>query len=286
MLVAHGGFIGRCGLNDEADVGFPTHEGKSPLDLHISFTIEREAARAFNGRCDMTTKLETTDAPSSVPAAQGGTMKAVVQEGTGSADVLHLREVERPALADDRVLIRVRAASVNALDWQRAHGGFLLNVISMLMRQKNFPIRGVDIAGVVEEVGKNVTGLRPGDEVFGLGRGTFAEYASCLERGLLQKPKELSFTQAAAVGVAGLTALQGLRDKGHLGPGQRVLIHGAGGGVGTFAVQIAKALGAHVTAVTGPPKPPPPPPPRPHQLIADTQGEITRPRPLHYVVFC
>ncbi|TMG33821.1 MAG: NAD(P)-dependent alcohol dehydrogenase [Chloroflexi bacterium] len=179
-------------------------------------------------------------------------MKAVVQEGTGSADVLHLREVDRPTLTDDRVLIRVRAASVNALDWHTTHGGFLLNVISMLMRQKNLPIRGVDVAGVVEAVGKNVTGLQPGDEVFGLGRGTFAEYASCLERGLLQKPKELSFTQAAAVGVAGLTALQGLRDKGQLRPGQRVLIHGAGGGVGTFAVQIAKALGAHVTAVTGP----------------------------------
>ncbi len=200
----------------------------------------------------MATRLETTDAQSSVAAPEGGTMKAVVQEGTGSADVLHLREVEKPTLADDRVLIRVRAASVNALDWHTIHGGFLLNVISMLMRQKNLPIRGVDVAGIVESVGKNVTELQPGDEVFGLGRGTFAEYASCLERGLLQKPKELSFTQAAAVGVAGLTALQGLRDKGHLGPGQRVLIHGAGGGVGTFAVQIAKTLGAHVTAVTGP----------------------------------
>src|SRR5437773_3432065 len=200
----------------------------------------------------MATRLETTDAQSSVAAPEGGTMKAVVQEGTGSADVLHLREVEKPTLAADRVLIRVRAASVNALDWHTIHGGFLLNVISMLMRQKNLPIRGVDVAGIVESVGKNVTELQPGDEVFGLGRGTFAEYASCLERGLLQKPKELSFTQAAAVGVAGLTALQGLRDKGHLGPGQRVLIHGAGGGVGTFAVQIAKTLGAHVTAVTGP----------------------------------
>src|SRR5438094_8255890 len=200
----------------------------------------------------MTTKLETPVAEASVATPEGGTMKAVVQGGTGSSDVLHGREVEKPILADDRVLIRVRAASVNALDWHTIHGGFLLNVISMLMRQKNLPIRGVDVAGIVESVGKNVTELQPGDEVFGLGRGTFAEYASCLERGLLQKPKELSFTQAAAVGVAGLTALQGLRDKGHLGPGQRVLIHGAGGGVGTFAVQIAKALGAQVTAVTGP----------------------------------
>src|SRR5256712_4041898 len=151
-----GGFIGLCGRNDETDVGFPTHEDESPLRLHISFTIERQAARASNGRCDMTTKLETPDAQSSVAAPEGGTMKAVVQEGTGSADVLHLREVERPVLADDRVLIRVRAASVNALDWHTVHGGFLLNVISMLMRQKNLPIRGVDVAGVVEAVGKTV----------------------------------------------------------------------------------------------------------------------------------
>src|SRR3989442_12582721 len=141
MLVAHGGFIGLCGLNDEADVGFPTHEGKSTLNLHIPFTIDREAARAFNGRCDMTTKLETTDAPSSVPAAQGGTMKAVVQEGTGSADVLHLREVGGPALAEDRVLIRVRAASVNGLDWHTSHGAFLVNGVSMLMRRRHLPTR-------------------------------------------------------------------------------------------------------------------------------------------------
>jgi len=233
----------------------------------------------------MTTKLETTDARSSVPAAQGGTMKAIVQEGTGSADVLHLREVEKPTLSDDRVLIRVRAASVNALDWHTVHGGFLLNVISMLMRQKNLPIRGVDVAGVVESVGKNVTELRPGDEVFGLGRGTFAEYASCLERGLLQKPKELSFTQAAAAGVAGLTALQGLRDKGHLGPGQRVLIHGAGGGVGTFAVQIAKALGAHVTAVTGPQNVDLVRALGPDELIDYTKEDVTRRAQRYDVVF-
>src|SRR5436309_15979678 len=121
-----GGFIGLCCRIDEADVGFPTHESESPLRLHISFTIERQAPRASNGRCDMTTKLETPDAQSSVAAPEGGTVKAVVQEGTGSADVLHLREVEKPTLADDRVLIRVRAASVNALDWHTIHGGFLL----------------------------------------------------------------------------------------------------------------------------------------------------------------
>src|SRR5712691_9251415 len=125
-----------------------------------SYLLHSRARRyaRITGRCDMATKLETTDA-----ADEGGTMKAVVQEGTGSADVLHLREVERPELTDDRVLIRVRAASVNALDWHTTHGGFLLNVISMLMRQKNLPIRGVDVAGVVESVGKNVTELQPGD---------------------------------------------------------------------------------------------------------------------------
>src|SRR5438132_10470807 len=132
----------------------------------------------------MATRLETTDAQSSVAAPEGGTMKAVVQEGTGSADVLHLREVEKPTLADDRVLVRVRAASVNALDWHTVHGGLLLDVISVLMRQKDYPIRGADLAGVVEAVGNEVTGLRPGDEVFGMGRGTFAEYATAPARGL------------------------------------------------------------------------------------------------------
>jgi len=200
----------------------------------------------------MATELETRDTAPHATAAAGTTMKAIVQEGSGSADALHLREVEKPPVEDGRVLVRVRAASVNALDWHSAHGGFLLTVISKLMRQKDFPIRGADLSGVVEAVGKDVTGLRPGDEVFGLGRGTFAEWSSSLERALVRKPAALSFTQAAAVGVAALTALQGLRDHGHVAAGQRVLIHGAGGGVGTFAVQIAKALGAHVTAVTGP----------------------------------
>ena len=182
-----------------------------------------------------------------------GTMKALVQEGSGSADVLKVRQVERPVLEDDGVLIRIRAASVNALDSHLTiHGGLLLGLIQKMMRQKPSPIRGADVAGVVEAVGRNVTGFRPGDEVFGMGRGTFAEWSASPERALVHKPKELSFTQAAAVPVAGLTALQGLRDKGRLKPGQRVLIHGAGGGVGTFAVQIARALGAHVTAVTGP----------------------------------
>jgi len=177
-------------------------------------------------------------------------MKAIVQEGSGSADVLHLRDIQRPDLPDDRVLVRVRAASVNALDWHTVHGGRLVSAVGFLLRQPTFPIRGADLSGHIEAVGKDVTRLRPGDAVFGTARGTFAEFAIAREDRLVPKPPQLSFAQAGAMGVAALTALQGLRDRGQVTPGTRVLIHGAGGGVGTFAVQIAKALGGHVTAVT------------------------------------
>ena len=183
-----------------------------------------------------------------------GTMKALVQEGDGSADVLHVRDIQRPALAADRVLIKVRAASVNALDWHSVHGGAILTIASKIMRSKDQPVRGVDVAGSVESVGENVTQFKPGEEVFGNAPASFAEYASGLPASLAVKPANVSFEEAAAVGVAGRTALQGLRDVAGVRPGQRVLIHGAGGGVGTFSVQIAKALGAHVTAVTGPTK--------------------------------
>jgi NADPH:quinone reductase-like Zn-dependent oxidoreductase len=182
----------------------------------------------------------------------GATMKAVVQEGSGTADVLQLREIDRPAITPDQVLVRVRAASVNAADYHTVHGGRLVSVVGTLMRMKATPVRGGDVSGVVETAGANVTALRPGDEVYGMGRGTWAEYAVGSERGLLPKPRELSFIEAACMGVAPLTALQGLRDRGGTKSGDRVLVYGAGGGVGTFAVQIAKALGARVTAVTGP----------------------------------
>lgn len=178
------------------------------------------------------------------------TMRAIVQEGYGSADALRLREIERPVVAEGRVLVRVRAASVNALDWHTVHGGIVIRAVSSLMRQQDIPVRGVDLAGVVEAVGPNVTRFAPGDEVFGGAPAAFAEYARAREESLALKPRNASFEQAAAVGVAGRTALQGLRDVAQVKPGQRVLVNGAGGGVGTFAVQIAKALGAHVTAVT------------------------------------
>ena len=180
------------------------------------------------------------------------TMKALVQEGRGSADVLHLRDVPRPELREGRVIVRMRAASVNALDWHSTHGGLLIDIAAKIMRSKDAPVRGVDLAGVVEEVGPGVTAFKPGDEVFGSAIATFAEYVSAREDRLLLKPRDLSFEQASTVNVAGRTAMQALRDHAQVQPGQRVLIHGAGGGVGTFAVQIAKALGAHVTAVTGP----------------------------------
>ena len=179
-------------------------------------------------------------------------MKALVQEGYGSADVLHLRDVPRPELTEGHVLVRMHAASVNALDWHITHGGLVLEIIGKIMRQQDDPIRGVDLAGTVEAIGPNVTRFKPGDEVFGGAPASFAEYVRAGEDALLLKPRDLPFEQAAAVNIAGRTALQGLRDHARVKPGDRVLIHGAGGGVGTFAVQIAKALGAHVTAVTGP----------------------------------
>jgi NADPH:quinone reductase-like Zn-dependent oxidoreductase len=175
-------------------------------------------------------------------------MKAIVQVRYGSPDGLVLRDIDKPVVGDDDVLVRVCAASVNAADWHLMRR--LPHLIGMLLRVPRTRIGGLDLAGRVEAVGKNVSRLKPGDEVFGGGSGSFAECATSSERRLAPKPRNLTFEQAAALPVAGLTALQGLRDKAHLQAGQRVLVYGAGGGVGTFAVQIAKALGAHVTAVS------------------------------------
>ena len=175
-------------------------------------------------------------------------MKAIVRDTYGSPDVLWLREIEQPDLMDDGVLVRVRAASVNRGDWYTLTGLFLGRAETGLRKPKSRLI-GTDFAGTVEAVGRDVTGFRPGDEVFGGRTGAFAEYVCARARSVALKPAHLSFEEAAAAPVAGLTALQGLRDKGQIQPGQKVLINGASGGVGTFAVQIAKALGAEVTAV-------------------------------------
>ena len=176
-------------------------------------------------------------------------MKAVVRHAYGPADVLRLEDVPRPVPGDDQVLVRVRAAAVNPLDVHYMLGTpYLVRLDAGLFEPEN-PQLGVDVAGVVEAVGRSVTRFKPGDEVFGHRFGAFAEYAAVRERSLAQKPANVTFEQAAAVPVAAVTALQGLRDKGRLRPGQKVLVNGASGGVGTFAVQIAKALGAEVTGV-------------------------------------
>ena len=176
-------------------------------------------------------------------------MKAAVYTRYGPPDVVQITDVEKPVPTDNEVLIRVRAASVNPLDWHYMRGTpYFLRVMAGLRKPKVTRL-GVDVAGQVEAVGRNVTQFKPGDEVFGSCRGAFAEYACTSESALAMKPDNVTFEQAASVRVAALTALQGLRDKGQIQPGQKVLINGAAGGVGTFAVQIAKSFGADVTGV-------------------------------------
>jgi NADPH:quinone reductase-like Zn-dependent oxidoreductase len=175
-------------------------------------------------------------------------MKAIVYNNYGSPDILKLEEIERPTPGDDEVLIKVRAASVNPIDSGSSRHPFLRRVLFAMSKSKiNRP--GRDVAGEVEAVGSNVTQFKPGDAVFGLCGGAFAEYACASASALVMKPDNASFEQAASIPLAGLTALQGLRDKGKIQPRQRVLINGAAGGVGTFAVQIAKSFGAEVTGV-------------------------------------
>jgi NADPH:quinone reductase-like Zn-dependent oxidoreductase len=177
-------------------------------------------------------------------------MKAITYDTYGSPDVVELREIDRPPVSDDGVLIRVRAASVNPVDWHMLLGTpYLVRLDAGLRRPKN-NVLGTDFAGTVEAVGKDVKKFQSGDEVFGAKRGALAEYA-CVseERAVARKPSNVTFEEAAAVPVAAITALQALRDKGGIQPGQKVLINGASGGVGTFAVQLAKSFGAEVTGV-------------------------------------
>jgi len=178
-------------------------------------------------------------------------MNAIVQYDYGSPDVLEIQEVDKPVVDDDHVLVRVHAASVNPYDWHmmRARPHFV-RLQAGLARPKHI-IQGADVSGTVEVVGKNVARFQPGDEVFGMCSGAFAEYASASQRSIALKPTNLSFEQAASITMAGTTALQALR-RGQVGPGDKVLISSASGGVGTFAVQIAKSLGAEVTGVCSP----------------------------------
>lgn len=176
-------------------------------------------------------------------------MKAIVYHNYGSPDVLKCEELEKPTPGDDEVLIKVRAASVNVLDWRLVSGKPLfIRLMVVGLRKPKLTRPGVDMAGEVEAVGRNVTRFKPGDEAFGVARGAFAEYVCANEDKLALKPANISFEEAAAVPVAAITALQGLR-MGRISPGQKVLVDGASGGVGTFAIQIAKSFGAEVTAV-------------------------------------
>jgi len=175
-------------------------------------------------------------------------MKALVRHRYGGPGVVRVEEVDPPTLEDDRVLVRVRASSINKADWHQLRGWprVMRPMLGGVVRPKS-PLIGTDFAGVVEAVGKDITDLQPGDEVFGGRDGAFAEYVSA--KSVVGMPAGVSFEDAAAVGIAGLTGLQGLRDRGQLQPGQRVLVNGASGGVGSMAIQIAKALGGDVTAV-------------------------------------
>ena len=176
-------------------------------------------------------------------------MKAIVCRNYGSPDVLQCEDIEKPTVGEDDVLIRVRAASVNPLDWHLKRGTPYIGRLMFGLRKPKITRPGVDVAGQVEAVGRNVTQFKPGDEVFGSCRGAFAEYVCASESRMVMKPTNVSFEQAASVPVAAYTALQGLRDQGRIQPGQKVLINGAAGGVGTLAVQIAKSFGADVTGV-------------------------------------
>jgi NADPH:quinone reductase-like Zn-dependent oxidoreductase len=177
-------------------------------------------------------------------------MQAIVQDTYGSAEVLQLRNIAKPEFGPEEVLVRVHAASIHVGDWILMTGSPVVMRLATGLRRPKNSVPGTDVAGTVEAVGGEVKGLRPGDEVFGWCSGAFAEYASATEDHFVRKPANLTFEQAAAIGVSASTALQLLRDDGKVQPGQKVLVNGASGGVGTFAVQIAKAFGAEVTGVT------------------------------------
>jgi NADPH:quinone reductase-like Zn-dependent oxidoreductase len=185
-----------------------------------------------------------------LPQQTRRTMRAMVQTGYGSADVLGLAEIDRPTIGDDEVLVRVHAAGLDRGTWHLMAGQpYIMRIMGFGLRRPKSPVPGLDVAGTVVAAGAQVTRFEIGDEVFGISQGSFAEFACAREDKLAHKPANLSFDNAAVVALSGLTALQGLRDFGRIQPGQHVLIIGASGGVGTFAVQIAKAFGAEVTGV-------------------------------------
>ena len=199
---------------------------------------------------------QTSDSPKVAPAMLDskpsvGPMRAIVQDAYGSSDVMRLGEIDRPEIASNEVLVEVVAAGMDRGTWHVMTGKpYLMRIIGYGFRRPKNPVPGLDVAGTVAAVGSEVTRFKPGDEVFGMSRGSFAEFAAVLEDKLAHKPVGLTFEEAAVVPISGGTALQALRDSGNIEPGQNVLIIGASGGVGTYAVQLAKAMGAKVTGVS------------------------------------
>lgn len=205
-----------------------------------------------SGRCVVSSKPASPGreiVTSAIARPRDGKMKAIVQDRYGSPDFLELREIDKPVVGDDSVLVSVRGASVNAADWHLMRR--LPHLIGRLLGMPRSRVRGGDMAGHVEALGKHVTRFKPGDEVFGVGIGSFAEYATASEDHLGPKPRNLTFEQAAAIPLAGCTALQGLRDKGQVEAGRKVLIYGAGGGVGTLEARSSSASPEPVTRALG-----------------------------------
>jgi NADPH:quinone reductase-like Zn-dependent oxidoreductase len=222
------------------------------VENHGLRRVSRPNRNSNKERLNMTSSSTGREVAAAAGSANGGetAMRAIVQDTYGSTDVLGLDEISRPEIGDDEVLVRVRAAGVDPGVWHLMTGlPYLVRVAGFGIRAPKTRVRGSDVAGTVEAVGADVTRFQPGDEVFGTCDGAFAEYASAGEERLALKPDTLTFEQAAAIATSGFTALQGLRDRGEVEPGQKVLVVGASGGVGTSAVQIAKALGAEVTGV-------------------------------------
>ncbi len=229
--------------------GLPDREFLSLMLRFLKWTLLLILVGA--GLCLLVAYWASTNDCSARKTPPDNPMKAIVYCDYGSPDVLNLEEIEKPLPEDNQVLVRVRAASLNPLDWHYLEGTpRVVRFLGMGLRKPKSTRLGVDFAGTVEAVGSKVTQFKAGDEVFGGKTGAFAEYVVVRDdRAVVLKPAAINFEQAAALPIAGLTALQALRDKGELKQGQDVLINGASGGVGTFAVQIAKSMGAHVTGV-------------------------------------
>jgi NADPH:quinone reductase-like Zn-dependent oxidoreductase len=221
----------------------------NPYNVRIQHTSERRGNEMKKATMNATDTTITPTA-SAAPTVEGKKMKAIVHSEYGPADVLHVDEIDQPQIADNEVLVSVHAAGLDRGTWHLMMGlPYLVRLMGYGLRSPNNPVPGLDVAGTVVAVGADVTRFQEGDEVFGISTGSFAELAAAREDKLAHKPANLTFEQAAVVAVSAITALQGLRDIGNVQPGHKVLIVGASGGVGTYAVQLAKAFGAEVTGV-------------------------------------